>query len=97
MPTSDAPDPAKTFLRLARVYLDVNSLGPQWQDHLVREIVGMNDGLARSAFLDGLKDAMSGRGVTARDYELATGWAFDTDDEYRTHLKEIWAWFPELE
>lgn len=94
MHTSDASTAAETFLRLARVYLCVEGLGPDWREYLVREVMGMRDDAARSEFLEGLEDAMAGRGVTARDYELATGWSFDTEEEYRAHLRQIWACFP---
>ncbi|MEX0731913.1 MAG: hypothetical protein WED00_18435 [Aquisalimonadaceae bacterium] len=28
--------------------------------------------------------------ITAREYEIATGWDFDTEDEYRGHLRTLW-------
>lgn len=93
MTTSDRDNDVSTFLSYCRVYCDVNALRPNWESHFRDQIAGLKNRNLRDAFQRGFALAATGRAVSAREYELATGWDFDSEDEYREHLRALWSTF----
>lgn len=90
MTGTNAPTTAtEVFLKLARTYAHIDALGPDWLGHFGRQIRGSTDRDRSALFQRGLAQALAPE-ITRRDYEYATGWDFDTDEELVAHLQELW-------
>lgn len=83
-------DPKSVFLERSAAHMDVNGLGPEWERAFVSATEKLTDDKFRRAFKTGFAQAVVGRTVSAREYEIATGWDFDSEEEYRAHLRKLW-------
>lgn len=80
------------FLERSRVYAHINALGPDWQHYFADATRRLRDEPMRSLFQIGFAQAIAGQ-VSRKEYEIATGWDFDTEEEFRAHLRELWSVF----
>ena len=78
------------FLEYSRTYADVNALGASWEKFFSEEMKNLRDVDKRRSFKTGFAQAVKGVAVTPREYEVATGWVFETEEEYRAHLRHLW-------
>lgn len=85
------PD-VKCFLKQSGVYMDINGLGRDWEKYFIDSIAGTTDKSLKQSFQRGFAKAVLGH-LSADEYENATGWNFDTEEEFRAHLKEYWQMF----
>lgn len=82
----------KLFLKKASAHADINALGPRWEQRFADAMQGLRDDSMRTLFKTGFAQAIAG-GISPREYERATGWDFDTEEEFRDHLRELWSVF----
>jgi len=82
----------QTFLRMCSSYMDINALGPDWEQEFVRDMRKLKIEEVKESFRRGFAKAVLG-GLSAREYEKVTGWDFDTGEEFVEHLKHYWAIF----
>lgn len=82
--------PERVFIDYSKTYADINALAPNWEIFFADEIRNLKDDDQRRAFKKGFAKAVTGEAVTASEYEIATGWDFDSEDEYRAHLRKLW-------
>jgi len=90
MTTSD-PD-LQTFLGFARGRLDINALGKDWESEFVRSIQALRSESLKHSFRRGFAKSVLGQ-LSPEEYERATGWTFDTDADFRDHLRKYWRLF----
>jgi hypothetical protein len=90
MPTND-PD-IQTFLKFSSGHMDINALGKDWENEFVQSIQRLRSEPLKQSFRRGFAKSVLGQ-LTPQDYERATGWDFDTDEEFRDHLKKYWQLF----
>ena len=81
---------SKVFIEYSRIYADINALGPDWEQYFSSQINNLKDINKSKAFKIGFAKAISGKEVFKREYEIATGWDFDSEEEYRDHLLRLW-------
>lgn len=81
---------AELFLEKAAAYLDVNALRPDYMRELARRMLASQDAELRAAFARGVAATALGLALTAAEYERATGWCFDSEHDFRTHVRELW-------
>lgn len=87
------PDPdIQEFLNASGTYMDINALGPDWEQYFVRAVRKIKNEERKESFRRGFAKAILG-GISAREYEIATGWDFDTEEEFVEHLKHYWSVF----
>jgi len=82
------PDIA-TFLEESRAFMNIDALQRDWERYFVDGIAEMTDEPLKRAFKRGFAKAVLGQ-LSADDYENATGWDFDTEDEFCAHLIKYW-------
>ena len=80
------------FLAESSTYMDINALRRDWEQYFVGAMRKMKNEELKESFRRGFAKAVLG-GLSAREYEKATGWDFDTEEEFVEHLKHYWAIF----
>ena len=85
------PDIAE-FLDRSAAYVNINALEPDWEQEFVNAVDHLRNEGDRTQFRRGFAKSVLG-GISALDYEHATGWDFDSDDEFREHLRHSWRLF----
>jgi hypothetical protein len=80
------------FLEESGTYMDINALRPDWEQYFVHAIRKIKNEELKESFRKGFAKAVLG-GLRPREYEKATGWDFDTEQEFVEHLKHYWAIF----
>jgi hypothetical protein len=90
MTTKDAD--IKTFLEYSSGHMDINGLGRDWENRFVTVMRNLRSESIKASFRRGFAKSVLGQ-LTAREYETATGWDFDTEEEFREHLKHYWQLF----
>jgi hypothetical protein len=87
MKKNNVPDPlAKIF----RVYLQVNAITNDWPAAMRIELGFPHPGERERLFRSQLADAILRGTVSREDYEQLTGEDFDTDEQLKTWLVEVW-------
>lgn len=86
-------DPKSIFLDRSTAHSHVNGLGPNWEQAFASATKNLKNNEFRQTFKSGFAQAVTGKAVSAREYEIATGWDFDSEDEYRRHLRRLWEIF----
>src|SRR4051812_46950718 len=82
----------QTFLAKSTTYMHINALRPHWEQYFVHAIRKNRIEEVKESFRRGFAKAVLG-GLSPREYEIATGWDFDTEEEFVEHLKQYWAIF----
>ncbi|MBZ0118129.1 MAG: hypothetical protein K8H88_14100 [Sandaracinaceae bacterium] len=85
-----ASEALDVFKRRSGAYCDVNGLGKDWEQRFADSYYKLTKPGTQRLFKIGFALAASGQRLTAKEYEIATGWSFDTDEEYREHLRRLW-------
>lgn len=83
----------EVFLDNSAAYCDINGLQRNWESFFRDEMAGMTPESLRMEFKYGFALAVTGQAVSAKEYERRTGWDFDTEGEYRDHLRRLWSLF----
>jgi hypothetical protein len=82
----------RTFLKYSSGHMDINGLGQDWENGFVQSVQRLRSEPIKQSFRRGFAKSVLGQ-LTPKEYERATGWDFDTDDEFRAHLKKYWQLF----
>jgi hypothetical protein len=72
--------------------MDINALITNWETDFVNAMKTHRSTSTRESFRRGFAKSLCGQ-LTPREYEKATGWDFDTDEEFQAHLKTLWGKF----
>jgi hypothetical protein len=88
---TDDPD-VQVFLLYSGRYMDINSLYRGWEENFVEKMTVTLEESLRAGFRRGFAKSLDGQ-VTPREYEKATGWDFDTPEEFHEHLSALWRTF----
>jgi hypothetical protein len=80
------------FLRESGAYMDINALGKDWEQHFVQAMRNLRFEEMKASFRRGFAKSILG-GLTPREYEIRTGWDFDTPEEFLAHLMTYWSLF----
>jgi hypothetical protein len=90
-PAHSDPD-IQIFLKRSAAHMNVNALGPDWEQDFIRSTRNLKDEAMQESFQRGFAKAILG-GLTPKDFEHATGWDFDTQEEFIDHLRHHWRLF----
>ena len=82
----------QTFLLRCSEFMDINALGQDWEQYFIGAIRNLTDESMQESFQRGFAKAILG-GLTPKEFEYATGWDFDTQEEFVDHLKHHWMLF----
>ncbi|GAB6903743.1 hypothetical protein JCM9957A_68350 [Kineosporia succinea] len=82
----------KTFLDFSAGAMNINGLIRNWENEFVEEMENLKIESLRTSFRQGFAKSLNGQ-ITPLEYERATGWEFDTQEELHDHLKALWARF----
>ncbi len=82
------PD-VQRFLYYSTTFMNVNALGPGWEEDLVTNLSIPPYTEGRVQFRRGFAKSVLGQ-LTLDQYEESTGWDFETDEEFRAHLWKYW-------
>ena len=77
------------FLEISNAYMHAEDFDPEWS---VAAIHRLKQEPRKEAFRRGFAKACLG-GVTAKEYEKATAWDFESDEAFRAHLAHYWNLF----
>ena len=80
------------FLKASRTYMLINALGRDWEQEFVEGMRNSKNEQRKERFRRGFAKAVLG-GLSALEYEKATDWDFDTEQEFVEHLKHYWSVF----
>jgi|SRR5690606_29261091 len=86
--------PVDMFLYYSGTYAHVNAIDVDpWEEAFAEAVNKSRDQEGKSLFKRGFAMAVVGRAVSSQEYEAETGWGFDTEEEYRGHLRHLWGIF----
>ena len=85
-------DDVATFLNYSGRMMDINALTADWENDFVNAMGTHRSTSTRESFRRGFAKSLCGQ-LTRGEYEKATGWDFDSDDEFQEHLKTLWGKF----
>lgn len=80
----------KELLRYLGAYCDVNALGPDWEGKLRRDLENSKIPEVSIQFKQQLLRAIRLNTVSNAEIEFATSWDFDTEEEKRGWLVDLW-------
>ena len=91
MITTYPPDsPLGVFCERSASYSNINALSVGWEHVFADSYHRLRNPERQRLFKLGFAIAASGEGLGSGEYELSTGWDFDTEEEYRNHLRRLW-------
>ncbi|GAA3617288.1 hypothetical protein GCM10022223_37340 [Kineosporia mesophila] len=80
------------FLRYSSTYMHVNALGRDYEETFIRDLTRVPPTPEHQSFRRGFAKARLGQ-LSPEAYERETGWYFDDDAEFHTHLARLWQKF----